>query len=73
MKKQIFGVLALAMFMTTSCKNENTEVIEETAHETAVNTEITPELNTQMEDTLKTEKEVAVDSLKTEQVTPAVK
>jgi len=72
MKKLFFGALALAMFTVTSCKNENTEVTEESTNETAVNAEVSSEMNTQIEDSLQVETETVIDSLETEQEVPAV-
>ena len=77
MKKLIFGALALAMITVTSCRNENTEVSEETAKETAINEEANLEMSTEeVEDSLEVETETEVDSLdttvETEQEVPAV-
>ncbi|TBW27133.1 hypothetical protein [Gramella sp. KN1008] len=71
MKKLIFGALALAMITMASCRNENTEVTEETTKETAINAEITPEVSTEIEDSLEVEMVEEVDSLQaTEQEMP---
>lgn len=72
MKKLLFGALALAMITVTSCRNENAEVTEESANETAAKTETTPEVPLNVEDSLEVEMEEQVDSLgaTTEQVIP---
>lgn len=61
MKKLIFGALALALITFTSCRNEEkTEVTEEIAKETAINTE---EVKTEMSEEIEDSTETVVDSL----------